>query len=95
MDNITVDRDDIDALAQALDNGTLPAQDLLRSLVTAILSAAGAEDSISVSVEVETSPETEVETLRETFEAAFVPEPSPDVHASGHAVRVTVAKIGR
>jgi hypothetical protein len=87
MDSISVSRDDIDALAQALDSGTLPAQDLLRPLVTAILSAAGAEDSISVSVE--------VETLRETFEAAFVPEPAPDAPAAGHAVRVTVAKIGR
>jgi hypothetical protein len=88
MDSIAVDRDDIEALAQALDSGTLPAADLLRCLVTAILGAAGDGESISVSVE--------VETVQDAFDAAFVPEPAADFSAAvGHGVRVTVAKIGR
>jgi hypothetical protein len=87
VDNVLVSRADIDALAQAVDSGTLPAQDLLRSLITAIQSAADDEESISVGVEVERLPD--------TFDAAFVPEPSTEISASERRVRVTVSKIGR
>jgi hypothetical protein len=84
MDELLVAREDIDALADAVDAGTVPAPDLLRALVTAIRSAVGEDDPVSVSVEVESVPE--------VFEAAFVPEPASN--AARH-VRVTVAKIGR
>lgn len=86
MDSVSVNRDDIDALAQALDAGSLPAQDLLRSLVTAIRTVAGDEPSITVSMEI-------VDSLPDTFEAAFTPDPVAP--ASGRGVRVTFAKIGR
>jgi hypothetical protein len=86
MDSVSVNRDDIDALAQALDAGPLPAQDLLRSLVTAIRTVSGDEQSITVSMEV-------VDSLQDTFEAAFTPDPASA--ASGQRVRVTFAKIGR
>jgi hypothetical protein len=89
MDSVSVNHDDIDALEQALSTGTLPAQDLLRSLVAAIRAVSGgAEESVTVNVEV-------VEPLRETFDAAFTPDPAPGDPASGQQVHVTVAKIGR
>ena len=48
MDSVSVSRDDIDALAQALDAGTLPATELLRSLVTAIRRVSdGDEESVN------------------------------------------------
>ncbi|WP_367325636.1 hypothetical protein [Streptomyces sp. HUAS ZL42] len=87
MKNVSVSRDDIDALTQAVDSGTLPAQDLLRSLLSAILSAADGDEPINVSVE--------VGTLQDTFEAAFIAEPAAEISPSGRKVRVTVAKIGR
>jgi hypothetical protein len=90
VDNVLVSRDDIDALAQAVEDGTLPAQELLRSLVTAIQSAAEDEESIQVSVEV-AERGFGGEDLPETFDAAFVPDADP----VGGRVRVTVAKIGR
>ncbi len=83
MDSVSVNRDEIDALAQALDTGTLPATDLLRSLVTAIRAVSGDEESVTVSVEV-------VESLQDTFEAALTPErlpgrPAPDIRShEGH-----------
>jgi hypothetical protein len=88
MDSISVNRDDIDALEHALDTGTLPAKDLLRSLLTAIRTASGDEQSVTVSVEV-------VESLQDTFEAAFTPDPAPGGPAPGQQVRVTFSKIGR
>jgi hypothetical protein len=88
MDSVSVDRDDIDALEHALDTGTLPAEGLLRSLVTAIRTVSGDEQSITVSVEV-------VESLQDTFEAAFTPDPALGGPASGQQVRVTFTKIGR
>ncbi len=87
MDSVSVNRDDIEALAQALDAGTLPAKDLLRSLVTAIRTVSGDEQAITVSMEV-------VDPLPDTFEAAFTPDPVPAA-ASGQQVRVTFMKIGR
>ena len=88
MDSVSVNRDDIDALAQALDTGTLPATDLLRSLVTAIRAVSGDEESVTVSVEV-------VESLQDTFEAAFTPEPAAGGPAPGHQVLMRVMKITR
>jgi hypothetical protein len=90
MDSVAVNRDDIDALAQALDTGTLPAKDLLSSIVAAIRAVSGDEESVTVSVEV-------VESLQDTFEAAFTPEPAPppEVPAPGHQVHVKVMKITR
>lgn len=88
MDSVSVDRDDIDALEHALDTGTLPAEGLLRSLVTAIRTVSGDEQSITVSVEV-------VESLQDTFEAAFTPEPAPEPPAPGHQVNAWVMKITR
>ncbi len=86
MDSVSVNRDDIDALAQALDTGALPAADLLQSLVTAIREVAGDEEPVTVSVEV-------AEPLQDTFEAAFAPDPAPG--DPGQQVRVTVMKITR
>jgi hypothetical protein len=90
MDSVPVNRDDIDALAQALDTSDLPAKDLLSSLVAAISAASDGEEAVTVSVEV-------VGSLQETFDAAFEPEPElpPGAPASGHQVQVTVMKIGR
>jgi hypothetical protein len=90
MDSVSVNRDDIDALAQALDTGTLPAKDLLTSIVAAIRAVSGDEESVTVSVEV-------VESLQDTFEAAFIPEPAPPsaAPAPGHHVHVKVMKITR
>lgn len=88
MDSVSVSHHDIDALADALDAGTLPATDLLRSLVAAIREVSGDEESVTVSVEVAGS-------LQETFDAAFTPDPSPGGPASGTQVHVTVHKIGR
>jgi hypothetical protein len=88
MDSVSVNREDIDALALALDAGDLPAADLLRSLVTAIRAVAGDEESVTVSVEV-------VEPLQHTFEAAFAPEPAPEDPSSGQQVHVRVMKITR
>jgi hypothetical protein len=84
MDSVSVSRNDIDALAQALDAGALPAGDLLRSLITAIRQASGDDEMVTVSVEVASS-------LQETFDAAFTPEPAP----GGPGVHVTVMKITR
>ena len=88
MDSVSVNRDDIDALAQALDTGTLPAKDLLSSLVAAIRAVSGDEESVTVSVEV-------VGSLKDTFEAAFTPDPAPEPPAPGHQVHVKVMKITR
>ena len=88
MDSVSVNLADIDTLAQALDTGTLPAKDLLRSLVSAIRTASGDEQSVAVSVEV-------VESLQDTFDAAFTPDPAPGGPAPGQQVRVTFSKIGR
>lgn len=90
MDNVLVSRDDIDALAQALDGGSLPAQELLSSLVAAIREVAGDEESVTVSVEVGGS-------LEDTFDAAFTPDPkpAPDAPALGHQVLMRVMKITR
>ena len=88
MDSVSVNLADIDTLAQALDTDTLPAKDLLRSLVTAIRRVSGDEESITVSVEV-------VASLQDTFDAAFTPDPAPGGPTSGQQVRVTFAKIGR
>jgi hypothetical protein len=88
LDSVPVSHDDIDALAQALDAGTLPATELLRSLVAAIREVSGDEESVTVNVEVAGS-------LQETFDAAFTPDPSPGGLASGTQVNVTVRKIGR
>jgi hypothetical protein len=87
VDNISVSLDDIGALAQAVDSGTVPARDLLRSIVTAIRAVSGGEESVTVSVEV-------VGSLRDTFDAAFTPDP-PAAPASGQQVHVTVNKITR
>jgi len=62
-----------------------PAQDLLRSLVTAIRTVLGDEQSITVSMEV-------ADSLPDTFEAAFTPDPVP---AAASGVLVTFTKIGR
>ncbi len=90
MDSVSVNRDDIDALAQALDTGAWPAKDLLSSLVAAIRAVSGDEESVTVSVEV-------VGSLQETFDAAFTPEPepAPGAPASGQQVQVRVMKITR
>jgi hypothetical protein len=88
LDSVSVSHDDIDALANALDTGTLPATELLRSLVAAIREVSGDEESVTVNVEV-------VGSLQETFDAAFTPDPSPGGPASGTQVHVTVHKIGR
>lgn len=88
MDSLSVSHDDIAALADALDAGTLPATELLRSLVAAIREVSGDEESVTVSVEVAGS-------LQETFDAAFTPDPPPEGPASGTQVHVTVHKIGR
>jgi hypothetical protein len=88
MDNVSVSRDDIDALAQALDTGTLPAKDLLSSLVAAIRTVSGDDESVTVNVEV-------VGSLQDTFEAAFEPDQAPDAPAPGHQVHVRVMKITR
>lgn len=84
MDNLTIGRDDIQALARAVDDGAVPASDLLRALVTALQSAVGEDDVVSLSVE----------TVGELFDAAFVAEP-PSEAAAPQRIRVTVAKIGR
>lgn len=84
MDSVSVSRNDIDALAQALDAGALPAGDLLRSLIAAIRQTSGNDEIVTVTVEV-------TDSLEETFEAAFTPEPAP----GGHGVHVTVMKITR
>jgi hypothetical protein len=91
MDTVLVSRNDIDALAQALDAGALPAGDLpagdlLRSLIAAIRQASGDVETVAVSVEV-------ADSLQETFEAAFTPEPAPA--PGGPGVHVTVMKITR
>lgn len=88
MDNVSVSLDEIDALVQAVDGGTLPAEDLLRSIVTAIRAVSGGEESVTVSVEV-------VGPLRDTFDAAFTPDAAPGGPASGQQVHVTVNKITR
>jgi hypothetical protein len=85
MDSVSVNRDDIDALAQALEDGALAAKDLLSSLVAAIREVSGDEESVTVTVEV-------VGSLQETFDAAFTPEPEP---APGHQIHVRVHKITR
>jgi hypothetical protein len=87
MDSVSVSLDDIDALAQALDAGTLPAEDLLNSLVTAIRTAVRDEESVTVSVQVEGS-------LPETFQAAFEPEPAPQAPGTGQQYHMYL-KIGR
>lgn len=90
MDSVSVNRDDIDALAQALDAGVLPAGDLLRSLLAAIRQVSGNDESVTVEVEVEAEV---VQPLKETFAAAFTPEPATG--AAAHQVHVSVKKITR
>jgi hypothetical protein len=97
MDSVSVSRDDIDALTQALDAGLLPAGELLRSLVNAIQAVFdGGEESVTVSVDVTGS-------LRDTFDAAFTPEPGaaapapapPAPPAPAQQVHLRVFKITR
>ena len=88
MDNVPVSLDDIDALAQALDSGIVPAQDLLRALVTAIRAVSGDEESFTVKVEV-------IGSLQDTFDAAFTPDPAPGGPASGQRPHVRIMKITR
>lgn len=89
MDSVSVNRDDIDALAQALEDGSLAAKDLLSSLVAAIREVSGDEESVTVNVEV-------VVSLQETFDAAFTPEePAPEDPAPGKKIHVRVHKITR
>lgn len=100
MDSVSVSRDDIDALAQALDTGTLPAIDLLSSLVAAIRAVSGDDETVTVSVEVGGpevgEPEGEFEgELEAEFGAAFTPDPAPGDPALSHRVHVSVKKITR
>ena len=91
MTTIDVSRDDIDALAAAVDRTTLPpgAARVLGSLITAIGELIGEQDE-PVTVTVEAG------TLHHQFDAAFTPEDAPAFAAgSGHGIRVTVTKIGR
>jgi len=90
MDSVSVNRNDIDALAQALDAGVVPAADLLRSLIAAIRQVSGDDESVTVEVEVEAEV---AEPLKETFAAAFTPEPAAG--AGAHQVHVSVMKITR
>ncbi|GAA4599244.1 hypothetical protein BJY16_003007 [Actinoplanes octamycinicus] len=82
MDEVVVSRTDIDALAEAVEQGGLPAPDLLRALVTAIRESVGEDRLVSVSVE--------VDSVDSEFGAAFVAD-SP----ASQVVRVKVMKIGR
>lgn len=97
MDSVSVSRDDMDALTQALDAGLLPAGELLRSLVNAIQAVFdGGEESVTVGVDVTGS-------LRDTFDAAFTPEPGaagpapapPAPPAPAQQVHLRVFKITR
>ena len=92
MDSVSVSRDDIGALTQALDAGLLPAGELLRSLVNAIQAVFdGGEESVTVSVDVTGS-------LRDTFDAAFTPEPGAAAAATAppaQQVHLRVFKITR
>jgi hypothetical protein len=87
MDEVIVRRADIDALTEAVEGSGLPSPDLLRALVTAIGTALGEDEVVSVSVE--------VDSVAEQFETAFAAEPSPSPPSPGGSVRVTVMKIGR
>jgi hypothetical protein len=94
MDSVSVNQNDIDALAQALDAGTLPAGDLLRALVAAIRAVSGDQQPVTVSVEAVTAEGS----LGDVFDAAFTPEPAPaapGVPAAGQQVHVRVMKITR
>jgi hypothetical protein len=85
MDEILVRREDIDALAQSLDSGTsLPAPDLVRSIVAAIQSTLGDDETAGVIVEVESVPD--------TFEDSFA---AAEAAPAGKHINVTVAKIHR
>jgi hypothetical protein len=102
--NVSVTDQEIEDLATVLDGGTLPADgtlpagNLLRSLVDAIRAAAAAEQSVTVAVQV-------VESLQGTFDNSFTPEPPADAavaefHAAaggttGKQVSVRFMKIGR
>ena len=102
MDDVQVSRSEIDALALALEQDGLPAQDLLRSFVAALRLAVVGDDSLSVSVVVEdvtvVRPAESVESvgsLQGAFAAAFVADPSADAPAGGRSLNVVVRKIGR
>jgi hypothetical protein len=102
--NVSVTDQEIEDLATALDGGTLPADgtlpaaNLLRSLVDAIRAAAAKEQPVTVTVQV-------VESLQGTFDNSFTPEPQADAavaefHAAaggttGKQVNVRFMKIGR
>ena len=94
-EEVIVSAGDINALAQALDGGAVPAVDLLRPLVTALQGLVGDDEVVTVSVELEPAPST-FEPVGETFEEAFVAEPaSEDAGHAGGQVIATYRKIGR
>jgi hypothetical protein len=91
MAHVSVNSDDLKALPRALNASSLPGKDMLASIVTEIQEAVSGEGgSVIVNVEV-------VVPLRDTFDAAFEPEPTPDpapVHGT-HQVSLRVMKITR
>lgn len=89
MDEVTVNSADIDALAETVDDRSLPARDLLRALLGAIRTVAGGEQpSVELTVLVQGLPE--------TFDAALTAKEAAGASVSGQgAVKMTVAKITR
>jgi hypothetical protein len=91
MADVSVNSDDLEALHGALDASSLPGKDMLASIVTEIQEAVSGEGgTVIVNVEV-------VVPLRDTFDAAFEPELTPDpapVHGA-HQVSLRVMKITR
>ena len=85
MDDLTVSRNDIEELEQALDSASPPpAPDLLRAIVDAIQSTIGQDETVGVTVETDSVPD--------LFEAGFVGAgaASADKH-----IQITVAKVSR
>jgi hypothetical protein len=80
MTEVSVTSSDIASLADALAGSSLPASDLLASIVSSILAVCGDEESVTLRVEV-------VDSLADTFAAAFEPDPAPS-HGTQQAVRV-------
>ena len=87
-ETVTVNRAQLDELAQALVGSTLPAADLLTGFVEALQSAVFDDEDHAITVTIH------VDSVPEIFDDAFVAaSPLTAAHAGGHLV--VSFKIGR
>jgi hypothetical protein len=93
MPDLTLTREDVDALAESAATLPEPARSLLEKVVDAVRTAIDEEAEVTVEVEVQPVEVAGIEPVAATFGAAFAAAPA---HPSGGGhVHVTFIKVGR